>query len=108
MRKRHKRISLIFKSLSLILVIVVVFFVLKHKNTVTTLEYQISLLEKKKMQLIKEKDQLRAEKLKLASIDNIKKFASAHEEFQFPDRKKVITVVTTKEAEPRSAAYKSK
>lgn len=106
MKRRGKNFfGFAIKIFWVILLIISIFIVLGQKNAITGVEYTISMLEKKKMQLIKEGDYLRVEKARLASIDNIKKVASNQQGFHFPDRKMVKNIETVKEPEPRTATY---
>jgi hypothetical protein len=105
MRKKRSLFFFVLKPLLLILLVLSFFAVLGQKNAFTGIEYRINMLEKKKMELIKEGKYLTAEKVKLASIQNITKVAANSEGFNFPDRKKVIYVKTIKEPVPYTASY---
>lgn len=106
MRRRKKSLlGLAFKCFLVIVLIFSVFAMLGQKNALTGVEYKISMLEKKKMHLIKEGKYLMAEKARLASIENIKKVSANPEEFQFPDRRKVIYVKTVEQPAPHTASY---
>ncbi len=107
MKRKRGFLGLVFKFFLVILLILSFFAMLGQKNAITGLEYKISAIEKKKMQLIKEGKHLMAAKARLASIENIRKASVNPEEFQFPDRKKVVYVKTIKQSEPRSASYQS-
>lgn len=104
-RRKRSFLRLAFKCFLFILLIFSVFAMLGQKNALTGVEYKISMLEKKKMQLIKEGKYLMADKARLASIGNIKKVSANPEEFQFPDRKKVIYVKTVEQPATRTASY---
>lgn len=104
-RKKRSFFGLLFKFSLFILLILSVFAMLGQKNAFTGVEYKISMLEKKKMELIKERKYVIAEKAKLSSIENIKKVAVNPEEFQFPDRKKVVYVKTVKQPETHTVSY---
>ncbi len=103
-RKKKSFLMFLFKSSLVVLLILSVFFMLGQKNALTSVEYKINMLEKKKMELIKERKYLIAGKARLTSIENVKRVAANSDEFQFPDRKKVIYVQTLKEPEPKTAS----
>ncbi len=106
MKRRQKSfLGSAFKFFLVILLILSIFVMLGQKNALTGVEYNISMLEKKKMQLIRDRDSLKVEKARLASIDSIKKVSSNQDGFHFPDRKMVINIETVTEPEPRTATY---
>lgn len=105
MRKKRSMLQFILKPLMLILLLLSFFAVLGQKNAFTGIEYRINMLEKKKMELIKESKYLMAERAKLASIQQIAKASTNSEGFYFPDRKKVIYVKTIKAQAPQTASY---
>lgn len=105
MRKKRSILLIVLKPLMLILLVVSFFAVLGQKNAFTGIEYRINMLEKKKMELIKEGKYLTAEKSQLSSIQRITKAVSNDEGFYFPDRKKIVYVKTIKKPAPYAAAY---
>ncbi|MCX7913072.1 MAG: hypothetical protein N2511_00650 [Thermodesulfovibrionales bacterium] len=107
MRKRRKRnfYWFLFKSFLMVLLISSIFLILTQKSTFTNIEYRISKLEKKKVELLKEKKYLLMAKVSLASIGNIKGANAKGEGFYFPDRKKIIYVRTIDQPEPLPASY---
>jgi len=105
MRKKRSLFLFVLKPLLLTLLVASFFALLGQKNAFTGIEYKINMLEKKKMELIKEGKYLAAEKAKLVSIQNITKAAANSEGFNFPDRKRVIYVKTIKEPVPYAASY---
>lgn len=107
MRRKKSFVRFALKPLMVILLVISFFAVLGQKNAFTGVEYRINMLEKKKMEIIKEGKYLAAAKAKLSALENIRKAASNPEEFNFPDRKKVTYVKTLKQPEPHTASYQS-
>lgn len=105
MRKKKSLLCLVIKPLLLALLVLSFFGILGQKNAFTGIEYRINMLEKKKMELIKEGKYLMAERAKLASIQHVTKVAANSEGFCFPDRKKVVYVKTIKKPVPHTASY---
>lgn len=105
MRKKKSLLPIVLKPLMVVFLILSFFAILGQKNAFTGIEYRINVLEKKKMELIKESKYLIAEKAKLASIQHVAKTAANSDGFNFPDRKKVIYVKTIKKPAPHTATY---
>lgn len=87
---RRRRWNNIFKSLSIIIVFLSVFGIIWLRTGVVSLEYRISILEKKKKELARDVKMASVEKANLLSVEKVETAAS--DEFVFPDRTKVVFV----------------
>lgn len=90
-RKRNIFVFLI-KPLCIALLLLSNFGLIWLKSNVISLEYDISNLEKKKEECLKEKKVLFAEKANLQSFETINSSLSEDYGFVFPNRVKVIHV----------------
>lgn len=69
-----------------------IFSVVWLRSGVRTTEYNIALLEDKRMEVLKERKMFMAEKASLLSIQNVKNAGGGKPEMVFPDGTKVIYV----------------
>lgn len=100
----NKTLSFIVKSLCIVLLVFGLFGIVWLRSEILRLEYSIADLEKKKMEYLKEKRMLFAEKARLLSFEMIS--ASLGEEFVFPDRTRVIHVKKQRGVEPHKVLLK--
>jgi len=96
--------SLMLKPLCIVLLLFALFGLVWLKANVVTLEYNISDLEKKKAECLKERKILFAEKAGLQSFESIESSLSGDYGFVFPDRVKVIHVKRQKGSLPYKAS----
>ena len=91
MRKNGMNLlSFIYKPLLIVLLIFGVFGLVYLRSSFVRLEYSLGDLEKKKMNYLKERKMLLAEKTKLLSFAQLQTSHNDSEGFFFPDRVKVI------------------
>lgn len=91
------------KPLSVVVLLAMVFGLVWLRSTVVSLEYSLCQLEKKKIDLARDKKLLAAEKARLISAERLGQAANA--EFVFPDRVKVVAVVRGTEAGSYKVSY---
>lgn len=96
------------KPLFIALLIFGVFGLVYLRSGVMTLEYSLGDLEKKKMNYLKERKMLLAEKTSLLSFERVEASLSGSHGFVFPDRIRVIHVKKQKGSLPYRASLERK
>ncbi len=105
MRKNSINIlSLIFKPLSVVFLIFCVFGLVYLRSSFLTLEYSLGDLEKKKMNCLKERKMLLAEKTSLLSFAKMEASHSDGEGLVLPERVKVVHASKQKRHLPYKAS----
>lgn len=84
--------SFFFVPLSVALILFGIFSIVWLRSSVRTVEYSISALDHKRMETLKERKSLMAEKASLLSIQSVKNKSSGKLALIFPDRTKVVYV----------------
>lgn len=103
-RGRMNILSFIFKPLLILLLIFGVFGLVYLRSGFLKLEYGLGDLEKKKMNYLRERKMLLAEKMSLLSFAKLEASQSAGESFILPDRVRVIHVDKQKRFLPYRAS----
>lgn len=98
LRKRSRFIA-VLKPLSVAALLFLVFAVVWLRSSVVSLEYGLSKLEKKKMELTRDKKILLAEQANLLYVGRLQSAAANGSELAFPDRVKVIYVAKARDKE---------
>jgi hypothetical protein len=102
-------VSFIFKPLFIVILLFGVFGLVYLRSSVLTLEYRLGDIEKKKMDCLRERKMLLAEKTSLLSFEKVEaSFINSSSGFVFPDRIKVIHVKKQKGSLPYKASLESK
>lgn len=97
-------ISFICKALFTVLFIFGVFGLVYLKSSVMKLEYSLGDLEKTKMNYLRERKMLLAEKTRFLSLEKFEASSSGTYGFVFPDRIRVIHVKKQKDSLPYKAS----
>ncbi len=97
-------ISFICNALFIILLILGVFGLVYLRSSAMKLEYNLGDLEKTKMNYLRERKSLLAEKARLLSLEKFNVSSGETHGFIFPDRIKVIHVKRQKESLPYRAS----
>lgn len=97
-------LSFIIKPLSIIFLIFCVFGLVYLRSSFLTLEYSLGDLEKKKMNCLKERKMLLAQKASLLSFAKLEASHSDSEGFVLPDRIKVVHINKQKRHLPYKAS----
>lgn len=100
--------SFMLKPLCIVLLFFAQFGLVWLKSNVITLEYNISNLEKKNAECLKERKLLFVEKAGLQSFENVESSLSGNYGFVFPDRVKVIHVKRQKGPVPYKISLKGR
>jgi hypothetical protein len=100
--------SLIIKPLLVMLVIVCVFGLVYLRSSYLRLEYNLGDLEKKKMNCLKERKTLLAEKTSRVSFARLESSQNDADGFVLPDRIKVVHVNKQKRHLPYRASLESR
>jgi cell division protein FtsL len=101
--RRKNRALQVLRPLAMVVLLVMIFSLVWLRSTVVSLEYRLCQLEKKKIELAKDKKLLAAEKARLISAERLGQVASS--EFVFPDRVKVVAVVRNSDSGPYKVSY---
>jgi len=99
-------ISFMLKPLCVVLLLFAQFGLVWLRSNVTSLEYNISNLEEKNTECLKERKMLFAEKASLQSFESVESSLSGNYDFVFPDRVKVIHVKRQKGSLPYNVSLK--
>ena len=109
MRKGHMDIlSFILKPLLIILLIFGVFGLVYLRSSFLKIEYSLSDLERKKMNCLKDRKMLLAEKISLISFVKLEDSHGSSDGFIFPDRIKVIHISNQKKYLPYKTSLEKK
>jgi len=101
-------VSFIFKPLCIALLLFGVFGLVYLRASVLTLEYRLGDLEKEKINYLRDRKMLLAEKTSLLSFEKVEASLSNNSGFVFPDRIKVIHVKKQKGSLPYKASLERK
>jgi len=85
-----------------------IFSIVWLRSSVRTVEYNIASLENKRLEILKERKMLMAEKASLQSVQNVKNTGEGKLGLVFPDRVKVIYVKKEGGSAPYRASLKWK
>lgn len=92
----------LLKTLSVILLLVSIFSIVWLRSSVVSMEYRLGKLESTKMEMLKERKHLDAQRASLMSVERLGKTAAR--EYVFPDRVKVVYVKKDNGQETRKTA----
>jgi hypothetical protein len=106
--RKKSLMSFIFKPICITVLLVGHFNLVWLKSHVLNLEYSIGVLEKMKVDHIKERRLLLAEKAGLQSLERLEASATESRNFIFPDRVKVIHVKKQKGPLPHKVSLEKK
>lgn len=81
----------VLKPLSIVMLLFMIFTIVWLRSSVVSLEYRLSSLEKKKVELARDRKLLLAERSNLLAIGRLENTA-AGSGFAFPDRMRVVYV----------------
>lgn len=98
--KNSNLFSFIFKPLLVVLLLFCVFGIVYIRSNVLTLEYNLGELEKKKMEYVRERKTLLAQKTSLLAFGKLESYLHVKHGFVMPDRIKVINVSKDKKHMP--------
>ncbi len=104
-QRRSSRLSIVWKSAAIVCAVFLVFIVVWMRSGVVSLEYQLSSLEHKKNELMKEGKVLGAERASLLAVKRFETVASADGHLVFPDRTKVVFVKNGRQGTTYSASF---
>lgn len=96
--------SFVLIPLAVVLLLFGIFSIVWLRSSVRTVEYSIAQLDNKRMETLKERKMLLAEKASLLSIQNVKDTGDGKVGLVFPDRVKVIYVKKEKGVTPYKAS----
>ncbi|MBI3591960.1 MAG: hypothetical protein HY099_00465 [Nitrospirae bacterium] len=102
-RKRN-RFACLVKPFSSVLLLFLIFGIVWLRSSVVSLEYSLSNLEKKKMELTRDKKALMAEQANLLYIGRLESVAANGAGLGFPDRVRVVYVKKAKNKEAYRAS----
>lgn len=96
--------SFVLIPLAGVLLLFGIFSIVWLRSSVRTVEYSIAQLDNKRMETLKERKMLMAEKASLLSIQNVKDTWDGQAGLVFPDRVKVIYVKKERGVTPYKAS----
>ena len=97
-------LSFLLKSFMVCLLISGVFSLICLRSSFVKLEYRLGTLEQKKVECLRERKMLLAQKTSLLSLEKLETSLNTTEEFILPDRIKVIHVDKKKQYLPQRAS----
>jgi hypothetical protein len=100
--------TFLLRPLLITLLLVGVFGLVYLRSNFMTLEYSLGELEKKKMQCLRDRKMLFAEKTSQLSFARLESSADDREGFILPDRLKVVHVTKGSRSLPHQASLKQK
>ncbi|MCE5312446.1 MAG: hypothetical protein LLF86_04770 [Nitrospiraceae bacterium] len=107
MRSRNSgKFSFFLKTLSVVLLLASVFSIVWLRSSVVSMEYRLGKLENTKMEMLKERKHLDAQRASLMSVERLGKAAAR--EYVFPDRVKVVYVKKDPGQQTHKTAVSSK
>jgi hypothetical protein len=106
MKQRDRFLSWAFRSFLVVLLIVGVFGLVYLRSNYLKMEYCLGDLEKKRMQALREKKLLLAEKTSLVAFAKLETPQAGTDGFVLPDRIKVIHVDRQKKSMPYKARWR--
>lgn len=101
---RKNMLLFLIKPLVIALLLFSLFGLVWLRSNVVTLEYSLSDLEKKKIECLKERKMLLAERAHILSFEKVETSLRRDQGFVFPDRVRVIHVKRQKESLPHRAS----
>jgi hypothetical protein len=101
-------LSFIFKPLFIALLLFGVFSLVYLRSSIMTLEYTLGELEKTKMNYLRERKMLLAEKISLLSFEKVEASLSGSQGFVFPNRVRVIHLNKQKGSLPYKASLEKR
>jgi hypothetical protein len=101
-------LAFIFKVLFIAFLLVGAFGIVWLRSNVIRLEYTLSELEKKRMEYLKERKILLAEKAGILSFEKVEASLSRNYSFILPDRVRVIHIKKESRSLPYKASLKEK
>jgi hypothetical protein len=109
MRKtRTNLVTFLFKPFLITLLLVGVFGLVYLRSNFMELEYSLGELEKKKMQCLRDRKMLFAEKTSQLSFARLESSANDQEGFILPDRLKVVHISKQTRSLPQQVSLKQK
>lgn len=103
-RRRRSIFSRLAAPLLFVLLFSGVFGLVWLRSQITSMEYRIGMIEREKMEALKEEKALYAEMSSLLSIEQVAKSDAG---LQFPDRQRVIYVKRDKGGVPYTASLRT-
>ena len=104
-QRRKSRQGIILKTAAVFCTVLLVFAVVWIRSGVVSLEYQLSSLENRKNELMKEGKGLGAERASLLAVKRFETVASADGHLVFPDRTKVVYVKNGRQGSTYAASF---
>ena len=101
---RRSVLSFLLKVFVVCLLITGVFSIICLRSSFVKLEYRLGALEQKKVECLRERKMLLAQKTSLLSLEKLEVSLNKTEEFILPDRVKVIHVDKKKQYLPKRAS----
>jgi len=105
---RNGIFSFFFVPLAVVLILFGIFSIVWLRSSVRTVEYSISALDREKMEILRERKTLLAEKASLLSIQSVKSQGSGKLALVFPDRTKVVYVKKDGKSTPFKASLEGR
>lgn len=104
-QRRKSHFSVVWKASALACAVLLVFTIVWIRSAVVSLEYQLSSLDHKKIELMKEGKVLGAERASLIAVKRFEAVASADGNLVFPDRMKVVHVKNGRQGATYTASF---
>jgi len=104
----RKMVYLLIKPLCIVLLLFGLFCLIGLRSNIVTVEYELSALEKKKTECLKEKRMLLAEKASLQSFERVEASLRKSYNLVFPDRVKMVYLKAQKRSLPRKALHRER
>jgi len=104
-RRRASRLVPVGRIAMIVALVLLVFSVVWIRSSVVSLEYQLSSLEIKKKELMREAKTLGAQRAGLVTLKRLETVASADGGLMFPDRMKVVYVKNQRDRGAMTAAF---
>lgn len=107
MLRKKNRFLCLLKPLSIVLLLFLIFAIVWLRSSVVALEYRLGNLEKKKMELLRDRKVFLAEQSNLLYVGRLHAAAANSAGLTFPDRVKVVYVTKEKNKEAFTASLKA-
>ena len=104
----RKIVYLIIKPLCIAFLLLGLFGLIGLRSNIVRLEYELSALENKKDECLKERRMLLAEKASLQSFEKVETSLRGNHNLVFPDRVKMVHLKEEKRTLPRKVSLKKK
>lgn len=104
-RRRGSRLVPVGRIAAIAVIVVLVFSVVWIRSSVVSLEYQLSSLEIKKKELMRDAKTLGAQRAGLLTLKRLENVASSEGGLMFPDRMKVVYVKNQRDRGAMTASF---